>query len=730
MPEHIHIDHIDQILAMSSPRQMRFREEVKKYLKEHPIRHMDSEWGRFENLGPITDEEIERIVDDLLKEMTLEQKVHQMSCDLTPGIVQFTPDRYNSIPYYAGEDFELNIPAMRFTDGPTGVVLGYHSTAFPVSMARAATFDPELEERVGDVIGVETRSGGANLFAGVCINLLRHPGWGRAQETYGEDPCLLGRMGAALTRGVQRHAMACVKHFAANSIENARFMVSVEMDERTLREVYLPHFKACVDAGAASFMSAYNRVRGEWCGHNKYLLTDILKEEWGFDGFVMSDFIFGIRGTVDPANAGMDMEMNATQFYGKKLIEAVRGGEVAEERIDDSARRILRQKARFSRVGDKSRYGKEKMGCPEHAALALEVARKSMVLLKNDGVLPLNRKQARRVLVAGDLALLGAIGDSKGSSAVYPDYVVTALEGIQKAAGENVEVIFRRGVCADEVRQVGAGCDAVIVYVGLTHLNEGEFFPSSADNPVGGDRVNLGLTWKEIELIEAAAEGNSNTIVVLQGGSAIQVEPWRDKVAAILMAWYAGMEGGTALGQILFGDVNPSGKLPVTVHADPQQLPYFGLRLERIEYDMFHGYFTADRDGQRVSYPFGYGLSYTSYRYGNLRLSSEKVAKDGTLTVTVDVTNTGSRAGEEIVQCYIGCDSSAVVRHVKDLKGFARVALEPGETKAVSIGVVAKDLAYYDESARDWVVEAADYTAYIGPSSAKEDLLRATFAIG
>lgn len=729
MGEYIQIDHIDQLLAMPLARQKKFREEVLKYLEKNPVTHLDTEWGRFENLPQMSREEQEKFVDDLLKEMTLKQKVNQMSADYTPGIIQFVFDRYNSSPYYAGEDAELQIPAVKFTDGPTGVVLGYHATAFPVSMARAAAFDVDLEKKIGDVIGVETRSGGANYFAGACINLLRHPGWGRAQETYGEDPFLLGEMGAALVEGVQNHAMACVKHFAANSIENARFMVSVEMDERTLREVYLPHFKKCVDAGAASIMSAYNRVRGEWCGHNRYLLTDILKNEWGFEGFVMSDFIFGIRGTVDAANAGLDIEMNATQFYGSRLVRAVEEGLVPESQIDDAVRRILRQKVRFANIGDKKLYHPSKQGCAEHIKIALEAARKSAVLLKNEGVLPLDRTKVKRVLVAGDLARTGAIGDSKGSSAVFPPYVVTALEGITKAAGESVQVEFVRGVVEDEVRQRGRECDAVIVYAGLTHLNEGEFFPSSADAPVGGDRVDLSLTYKEVGMIEAAAEGNPNTIVVLQGGSAIQVEPWKDKVKGIIMQWYAGMEGGTALGEIIFGDVNPGGKLPVTIHAKPQQLPYFGLQLETIDYDRYHGYFAADKYGQKISYPFGFGLSYTSYRYENMALSDSKIHKNGMLTVSADITNCGERAGEEIVQVYVGCVSSAVDRHVKDLKGFTRVALEPGETKRVSILIAVNDLAYYNTEEKAWIVEAADYTAYIGKSSAAEDLICMGFQI-
>ena len=729
MGEYIKIDHIDQLIAMPLVRQMKFREEVLKYLKENPIQHMESEWGRFENVGYLNKNEIGDLVTKVMSEMTLEQKVNQMSADYTPGIIQFVLDRYNSEPYFAGEDRDLFIPGIKFTDGPSGVVLGYHSTAFPVSMARAATFDVALEKKVGDIIGIEARSGGANFFAGVCINLLRHPGWGRAQETYGEDPYLLGMMGSSLVTGVQNHVMACVKHFAGNSIENARFMVSVELDERSLREVYLPHFKKCIDAGAASIMSAYNRVRGEWCGHNKYLLTDILKNEWGFEGFVMSDFIFGIRGTVDAANAGLDVEMNATQFYGHRLVEAVKSGEVAKEKVDDAVRRILRQKIRFASIGDASKYDKSKMGCSEHAQVSLEVARKSAVLLKNDNVLPLDRNKVKRILVAGDLARIGAIGDSKGSSAVFPPYVVTALEGIKKAAGETIQVDFVRGVVEDEVRQRGKDYDAVIVYVGLTHLNEGEYFPASADAPVGGDRVDLSLTYKEIGMIGAASEGNKNTIVVLQGGSAIQVEPWKDNVKGIIVTWYAGMEGGTALGEIIFGDVNPSGKLPVTIHAKPQQLPYFGLQLQTIDYDLYHGYFAADKFLQEVSYPFGYGLSYTQYNYDNMKLTSDTILKDGTVIISVEVKNIGDRVGEEIVEAYIGCLHSEVDRHVKELKGFKKVSLIPGETKTVIISIDAKELAYYNESKKEWVVEATNYLAYIGCSSYDKDLLKKEFVI-
>ena len=262
----------------------------------------------------------------LLAQMTLDEKIGQMSGDtpMLSGLIGMAHG-YNVRPFPAGENRRLGVPALQFTDGPRGVVMN-HSTCFPVAMARGATWDPDLEERVGDAIGVEARSLGANFFAGICINVLRHPAWGRAQETFGEDPFHLGEMGAALVRGAQRHLMACVKHFACNSIEDTRMTVDVRVDERTLREVYLPHFKRCVDEGAAAVMSAYNKVNGEYCGHNRRLLREILKSEWGFDGLVMSDFMWGIHDATAAANSGMDVEMPLRQHYAKKLRALVESG--------------------------------------------------------------------------------------------------------------------------------------------------------------------------------------------------------------------------------------------------------------------------------------------------------------------------------------------------------------------------------------------------------------------
>ena len=323
-------------------------------MKEKPAAH--TAWEKVVDGEKLAPARIEEKAEKLLSQMNLTEKIGQMSGDtpLVSGTIKMTA-AYNTRPYPAGENKRLGIPAIQFTDGPRGVVVG-HSTCFPVSMGRGATWDTDLEERVGDAMGVEARSQGANFFGGVCINLLRHPAWGRAQETYGEDPFHVGEMGAALVRGAQRHVMACIKHFAANSIENSRFKLNVRISESTLREVYLPHFKRCIDEGAAAVMSAYNKVNGEYCGHHFHLLRNILKNEWGFDGFVISDFLLGIREAKAALEGGMDIEMPFTWRFDK-LKSLVEKDIIPQSRIDESVLRILKQKIKFSAIGDPERYG-------------------------------------------------------------------------------------------------------------------------------------------------------------------------------------------------------------------------------------------------------------------------------------------------------------------------------------------------------------------------------------
>jgi len=672
------------------------------------------------------DPEREKRIRELLSRMSLKDKIGQMSActRLTRQAVMLV--RYNLWTFDAGKNKRLGIPALKFTDGPRGVVMG-NSTCFPVSMARGATWDAELEERVGEAIGYEARAYGANLYGGVCINLLRHPGWGRAQETFGEDPHHLGVMGVALIKGVQKHLMACAKHFACNSIEESRFFVSVKIDERTLREIYLPHFKKCVDAGVASIMSAYNRVNGEYCGQNRHLLTEILKQEWGFDGFVESDFIWGLRDGKAGANAGLDVEMPLRRFYGRNLYKLVLRGEVSEKQIDDSALRILRQKDRFSRVGLDS-YDRSKIAGKEHTALALEVARKSIVLLKNENeTLPFSRNKIKTIAVIGKLANRPNIGDI-GSSRVRPPYIITPLAGIKNRAGQGIEVVYDAGKNVKSAKQTAKKADAVIIVAGLTWRDEGEFLPVPFFK-IGGDRLNLDLPKDQEELILEVADENKNCVVVLEGGSAITMEKWKNKVPAILMAFYPGMEGGNAIADIIFGDFNPCAKLPIVFPKSQDQLPHFDNRAKEIEYRYYHGYRLFDKNNFEPAFPFGFGLSYTRYNYSNLRLDKKQITKSEKIVASVDVTNTGKMAGEEIVQLYIGYNGSKVDRPVKELKAFGKIALNPGETKTISLEVRAEDLAYYDVCRKTWEIEEIEYLVYVGASSRARDLLRANFKI-
>ena len=426
------------------------------------------EWGLLKEDVPLNKEQVEDKAKRMLAQMSLAEKIKQMSGDapLVRGLVELF-FAYNMRPIPAGENVRLSIPAIRFSDGPRGVVMN-HSTCFPVSLARGASWDTDLEERVGDAIGVEARSQGANLFAGVCINLLRHPAWGRAQETYGEDPYHLGEMGAALVRGVQRHVMACIKHFAANSIENTRYRVDVRISERTLREVYLSHFKRCVDEGAASVMSAYNKVNGHYCGHNSHLLRDILKKEWGFEGFVISDFVFGIRKG-KAAKAGLDIEMPLTIHFGKKLMKLVRRGTVPEDVIDDAVLRILKQKIRFAQIGEPGKYALQAIVSSEHKALAREAAQKSIALLKNDFVagatkriLPIDVDHLNRIAIIGKLATKPNTGD-KGSSKVRPPYVITPLEGIRAAVPRDCEVMYSDGRIIRKAVEIARKADISVI---------------------------------------------------------------------------------------------------------------------------------------------------------------------------------------------------------------------------------------------------------------------------
>jgi beta-glucosidase len=455
----------------------------------------------------------------LRDQLTLEEKV---------GMLSGSKDFYRFIlgsPTYeqdpggalAAGIARLGIEGLVYSDGPRGITRG-QCTCFPVPMARAATFDPALEQRVGEAMGREARAQGVNLVLAPCINVLRHPAWGRAQETYGEDPGLLADMGAALTRGIQKHALACVKHFACNSIEESRTKVDVRVGEQALHHVYLPAFRRMVGEGVAAVMSAYNSVNGQWCSQNRRLLTDILKQDWGFQGFVVSDWLFGVHDGPAAVRAGLDLEMPSPIFLGKRLLRAVKRGQVPMERVDDACLRLIRQQLRVTAPGQ-GKYGPEVIACDKHRALAREVATKAIVLLRNERVaqpgaapgapasaavgaaadtraragaaaaaaartsaampaprpvLPLNVKELRRLAVIGRLADQPNLGD-RGSSGVNPPSTVTPLQGLRAALPEGVEVSHDDGSSPKRAASLAATADAAVVVVGYDHEDEGEY---------------------------------------------------------------------------------------------------------------------------------------------------------------------------------------------------------------------------------------------------------------
>jgi len=670
---------------------------------------------------------------------------------------------YNHEPVVAGEVERLGIPGIRFTDGPRGVVMN-HSTCFPVAIARGATWDPELETEIGEAIGAEARAQGANLFAGVCVNLLRHPGWGRAQETFGDDPVLLGAMGAALVTGVQRHVMACVKHFALNSIENARFRIDVRVSDADLHEVYLPHFRTVIDAGCAAVMSAYNSVNGEWCGDSPTLLTDILRDEWGFEGFVMSDFVFGTRDPVGSVAAGLDLEMPFAQQRAAALPKALAKGRLDRLDAERAAGRSIAAQVRWAASVAPDPPSEQIVASGAHRALARRAASRSMVLLRNEAVdgrpvLPLHLGPAgpvRSVAVIGTLAAAANLGDH-GSSAVRPPSTVSPIEGL-RAALRDVTV---DAVSTDDPRQAAAAAeaaDAAVVVVGYTARDEGEavfamdretmrLLPGVVGGralsaltsrllsrtgagglEAGGDRTRLTLRPEHEELIDAVTAVNRHTIVVVIGGSAVIMEHWRQRVAAILLAWYPGMEGGHALADVLTGAVEPGGRLPFVMPTSAYHLPPFDPDATSITYDRWWGQRRLDRDGHEPAYPLGFGLGYTTFEIESAHVASWDV-DHAAGRVQARVRNTGDRHGGLVVQCHAvrGCadggahdaGGSATGGRTSEvparrLLGFARIEAPADETVDVDVVIDLHPLAERDPATGAWAVPSGNHRIELG----------------
>lgn len=664
-----------------------------------------------------TNETLNEVTQKLLDEMTLKEKVRLMQGHAMGVTIKNTLTKgryYNGEAYPAGGCKRLGIPPVLFTDGPRGIVMG-KCTCFPVSMLRGATFDDELEYEIGKVFAKEASAFGANLYAGVCINLLRNPMWGRAQETYGEDPFLLGKMGVALTKAMQENGIiACPKHYALNSIEDLRFKVDAKADERTLHEVYLPHFKKCIDAGAMSIMGAYNKVNGTYCCESKELLTDILRNKWGFEGFTLSDFFYGIYDAVRSVKAGMDMEM-PYYFRYAVLNYKLKKGELTEADINLSAGRII--KALIKTLPDYNKQPKSVVLSKEHTDLARKVAGKGTVLLKNKNrTLPV--ESGKKIAVVGRYANKVNVGDH-GSSNVYSPYAVTAYEGIRKRFGDENVTVYN-GCDVQKATETVKNADYIIVCVGSDWLQEGEFLVNLGNvkkkpKGSGGDRADLRIPPEDVELIKALSKTGKKLVVNIMGGSAYVIKEWTDLADSILFSFYSGLEGGNALADVISGDVNPGGKLPFTIACNGTDYPAFlhiADKEREIDYGYYHGYTLFDKKNIEPQYPFGFGLSYTDFEISDCVAAKQ----NGKISVSVTVKNSGKVSGDEVVQVYVSSRNTAEDRPVKLLKGFKRVSVAAGETVNAEIEIPFDEIRFYDPEKGDWKTDEK-YAVLVGTDS-------------
>ena len=606
-------------------------------------------------------------------------------------------------------------------------------TIFPQSIALASTWNPDLMKDVATAIGKETRAHGIHQCLSPTINIARDPRCGRTEETYGEDPYVASVMAVSFIEGVQsQKVVATPKHYAANFVgDGGRDSNAIHLSERILREIYFPAFEASIKkADALSIMAAYNSIDGVPCSCDKWLLTDILRGEWGFKGFVVSDYasVSGIytlhraaetkaEAAKKAIEAGLDMELPEPDCFDQ-LSRLVEEGKLSEKVIDEAIRRILRVKFWLGLFEDPytdPEYAEKTCDCQENRELALRAAREAMILLKNDGILPLS-KDLRSIAVIGPNADKARLGGYSG----YGVKVVTPLEGIKNVVSKSTEICFAEGCKLTGSSKEGfAGAteiakksDVAVLFVGNSDETEGE----------GKDRCNLDLPGVQEELIKEIGKTGKPVVVVLINGSAVTMTKWIDDMRAVIEAWYPGEEGGKAIAEVLFGDYDPGGKLPITFSKTVGQLPlYYNYK------PTGRGYDYVDLRGNQPLFPFGHGLSYTEFEYSNLRIEPEKISAEGKVSIGADVKNTGKCRGDEVVQLYIHDAVATVAKPVKELKGFTRITLEPGEKKMVNFTVAREDLASYDID-MNLTVEPGTFEVMIGSSS--EDIrLKGSFEV-
>jgi beta-glucosidase len=659
-------------------------------------------------LYPDKTQPVEKRVEDLLSRMTLEEKL-----DYIGGINEF---------YIRGID-RLNVPVIKMSDGPMGSRNDGPTTAYPAGIALASTWDRALARSLGAGLGRDCRARGVHILLAPAVNIYRSPLCGRNFEYMGEDPYLAGEMASRVIQGIQsQEVLATVKHYACNNQEWDRHHVSSEVDERTLHEIYLPAFKAAVQQGKVGcVMTAYNLVNGVHCSQNDLLVNQILKKDWGFSGLVMSDWT-STYDAVGVANGGLDLEMPSARYMNREnLLPAIQAGQVKESVIDDKVRRILRTIIAAGFFDRPQRREDLPLDDPENGKAALAGAREAIVLLKNEQhTLPLDRHAIKSIAVLGPNAD-PAVYCGGGSAFTRVFHSTSVLEGVTQLAGESIKILH--GTNEAEAIQLAKQADAAIVCVGF---NQRE---SKGHNRRGGPYEGEGtdrpfeMPTNQMELIRAVAEANPHTIVVINSGGSVAWSGWLDKTPAVVQAWYSGQAIGQAVAEILFGEVNPSGKLPATFEKrweDNPTAPYYHQNQDlKTPYGegIFVGYRGYDAAQIEPQFCFGHGLSYTEFRYGKLQVDSSRMPAKGRLTVSVEVQNTGKRAGDEVVQLYAHQVNSSVKRPVKELRGFERVSLKPGEKKTVSIPLAAEQLAFYDVKSHGFVVEPGKFDLLIGSSS-------------
>lgn len=698
----------------------------------------------------VTDKEkvqMEKRIEKLIKKMTLEEKV---------GLLHG-----NSKFYVAGVE-RLGIPEWSLSDGPHGVraEINRHDWAyagwtndsasyFPTGTAFAAAWNPELAYRRGEVLGEEARWRKKDVLLGPGVNIIRSPLCGRNFEYMSEDPYMNSVLAVAYIKGLQSRDVACsVKHFAVNNQETNRTTVDVECSERALREIYLPAFKAAVqEGGALTVMAAYNKFCGEFCAENNYLVRKILRNEWGFDGVYVTDW-GAAHSTVPSMEAGLDLEMGTLidkyedWYYANPLIEAVKSGKIPMSLVDEKVGDVLRVMIKTNVLDPKKRFGPGSMNTKEHQQATYDAAAEAIVLLKNqNNLLPLDFSSIKSLAVIGDNATRK---HSNGglSSEIKAVYEVTPLEALRAKWGDKVDIRFAQGyeklstfvegsnngqssgtfssktqesdALLKEAVEVARTSDVALLVCGLNHDYDTESF----------DRLNMDIPYGQVELIQEVVKANPRTIVVMIAGSPLNMAAVDICSPAIVWAWFNGMEGGNALVDVLSGKVNPSGKMPFTTPVSLDQSPAHALgnfpgRDLKVNYEeeILVGYRWFDTKGLPVVYPFGYGLSYTTFNYSNLNTDKKTYDQADTIQATFTLTNTGDREGAEVAQLYVSDPVCSVMRPVKELKGFKKVFLKPGESRRITLDIPVSSLAFYSEAQSQFVVEPGEFILQLGASA-------------